>query len=290
MTGPAPMLSLEALSVKRRRGSPLLGQLSVVVGPGEILAVIGESGIGKSSLLNVVAGFIPQQGRRLTSPWHWFDGEDDLQYEGSVLVNGVPLDGTPPEGRSAIGMVMQGGVVYEHLSVLRNVTFPLRAAGQRNRQQLRDAAIHLTREAGLFDDLYGKKLDRRLSEKAGTLSGGERQRVAIARALAKTPSVFLLDEAFANLDPLLRTDLFDKFARLIRGQPRCAMVVTHDLSDLAHVQRILLLGPGSEGADHCSYRREGGRFVVERPSGDRSNYWRAWHSRIESVPQVAAPG
>ncbi|HLL31987.1 MAG TPA: ATP-binding cassette domain-containing protein [Allosphingosinicella sp.] len=263
--------------------------MDVTVAAGEILALVGESGIGKSSILNVVAGFVPKPGRRFSSPWHWFDGEEDLQYSGSVTVNGIPIDGTPPEGRNTIGMVMQGGVVYEHLSVLRNITFPMRMAGVRGAQQLRAAALTLLREVGLFDDLEGDDLDHRLRKKAASLSGGERQRVAIARALAKAPSVFLLDEAFANLDPILREELFDRFAKLIVGQPRCAMVVTHDLSDLRLVQRVLLLGPGKEGADYCYFRREGGSFVVERASGDQSDYWQTWQNRIEAIGASPAP-
>ncbi|GGN62925.1 hypothetical protein GCM10011349_47060 [Novosphingobium indicum] len=275
------MLRLEELSILRRDEPPLVEGLSIAVGAGEILAIVGRSGIGKSSILNVVAGFVTQQGRPNASPWHWFWRKDDLQYQGSVFVNGATIDGSPPELRKPIGMVMQGGVVYEHMSVLENVTFPLRAAGLRDAQKLREEALRLLHEVELFDDLKGKALDQHLTGKARSLSGGERQRLALARALAKNPSVFLLDEAFANLDPVLRGDLFDRFTRLIVGQSRCAMVVTHDLSDLAKVQRVLLLGPGDDGPGYCSYRRESSNvFTIESSCGDGSDYWQTWHHRI----------
>jgi ABC-type nitrate/sulfonate/bicarbonate transport system ATPase subunit len=278
---PRDMLRLQALTIKRRKASPLLRDLTIAVAAGEILAVVGQSGIGKSSLLNVIAGFVALQGQSHHSLWSWFDDEDDLEYEGSVQVEGLSIDGTPPEERATIGMVMQGGVIYEHMSVLQNVTFPMRLAGNRKRNELRHAALALLAEVELFDDLPQAELERRLKEKAHKLSGGERQRVALARALAKNPSVFLLDEAFANLDPVLRAELFDKFARLIVGQQRCAVVVTHDLSDLARVQRILLLGPGPSGPAHWSYSRgRDNAFILDGESAGESDYWKAWHSRI----------
>jgi ABC-type nitrate/sulfonate/bicarbonate transport system ATPase subunit len=278
------MLRLESLTILRNRASPLVTDLSLSIGAGEILAVVGQSGIGKSSILNVVAGFVRQKGRRIRSPWLWFEEKDDLEYTGAVRVGGVPIDGTPPEGRSAIGMVMQGGVVYEHLSVLQNITFPLRAAGNRDRRSLREAALKLLDETELFDDLSVEKREARLNAKAGTLSGGERQRVALARAFAKGPSVFLLDEAFANLDPVLRAELFERFTRLIVGQSRCAMVVTHDLSDLGKAQRILLLGHSGDRPGYCSYRRRNDNSLeVEEDRGGESDYWRAWDERIRAA-------
>lgn len=286
MDPPPPMLSLDEVTVlQRRKQSLLVGPISLSVEAGDIVAIVGESGIGKSSLLNVIAGFIPSEAGSARSPWHWFDQADTLWYRGAVSISGRSIDSSPPEARRAIGMVMQGGVVYDHLSVLRNVTFPMRMAGARDPAALRAEASRLLDTVELFD----KESERtRLGDKAGTLSGGERQRLALARALAKKPSVFLLDEAFANLDPVLRADLFNKFTALIHGHPRCAMVVTHDLSDLAQVQRVLLLGPGRDGPGYCSYRRVGDSLAVEEDRSDGSEYWSIWDRRIIAASATPA--
>jgi len=274
-------LSVSNLEIRRQKGGALVSALNFELFEGEILALVGRSGVGKSSVLNAIAGFVPLVGQRQKSPWNWFDGKDELQYSGEIAVGGLPIDGTEPENRRAVGMVMQGGVVYEHLTVMQNVAFPLRAAGVRDRSKLRERARRLIGEAGLFLDLQGGALDEALGKKAVSLSGGERQRVALARALAKDPSVFLLDEAFANLDPLLRLDLFQMFTELILGQPRCAVVVTHDLSDLAKVQRVILLGPVGEGPSHWSYRRNNdSSWQLEGDHSGGSHYWEAWHARI----------
>jgi ABC-type sulfate/molybdate transport systems ATPase subunit len=178
-------------------------------------------------------------------------------------------------------MVMQGGVVYEHLSVLNNITFPLRVAGVRGRKALKDKAVQLLDDVELYDNVPDDERDRFLASKASKLSGGERQRVALARALAKNPAVMLLDEAFANLDPVLRAQLFTRFTALIIGQERCAVVVTHDFADLKHVNKVLLLSHGATGLGHCFYDRgEDKRFKVSEQQVGTSDYWRIWHDRI----------
>ncbi|MDB5711577.1 MAG: ugpC [Sphingomonas bacterium] len=283
-----PRIGLEDVSITLKKGEVLVEGLSLTVYPGEILAVVGESGIGKSTLLNVIAGFVQAEGARSHSPWHWLGGQDEPTYRGQVLVDGVSIDATPPEKRHAIGMVMQGGFVYEHLSVLENLMFPMRAR-VRGGLDRRKAARRLLEEVDLFDELSGAQLELRLKQRAGSLSGGQRQRLALARMLAKDPSVFLLDEAFANLDPVLRYDLFQKFVGLVRGTDRCAMVVTHDLSDLLQVQHVLLLGRGERGPGYCSYRRVGASLIPEGDRRDGSPYWSVWHDRLSAAAAGADP-
>jgi ABC-type sugar transport system ATPase subunit len=276
------MLRLRQIGINRPKESALVQGLNISIPEGEILALVGRSGAGKSSLLNVIAGFIRHAGQsRSRSPWQWFDGDHGLTYDGSVLLNEAPIDDVPVENRDTISMVMQGGVVYEHLSVLKNITFPLRVAGVRGRKVLKDAAVQLLDDVDLFDDVDEDERDRFLRSKASKLSGGERQRVALARALAKSPAVLLLDEAFANLDPVLRAELFTRFTALVTGQRRCAVVVTHDLADLKHVNKVLLLSHGATGLAHWFYeRRADNRFEVSHQNIDASEYWRTWNERI----------
>lgn len=275
------MLGISKLTITRSGGGLLVRGLDIAIGRGEILAVVGRSGVGKSSLLNVIAGFVPRsEGNAARSPWQWFDSEDELTYAGTVLIDGHGIDHLPVEQRRAISFVMQGGVVYEHLSVLKNVTFPLRARGLR-RERLRAAALELLDEVELYDNLPPEQRDAALKSKAGNLSGGERQRLALARALAKEPRVLLLDEAFANLDSRLRTMLFERSVALIKGQERCAVVITHDFSELKSVDSVLLLGHDHDECGHRTYRRQpDGSMKVEQCSGGETSYWRDWHELI----------
>jgi ABC-type sugar transport system ATPase subunit len=278
------LMEVRSLNIASPSGSALMADVSFKVGAGEIFAVIGQSGIGKSSILNVIAGFINSTARRIHSPWHWFDSSAELEYSGDIFVDGAPIDGLLPEERSMIGMVMQGGVIYEHLSVYANITYPLKVAKRTKRDELEAEARRLLKAVELFADLDDAGIDRRLASKAGTLSGGERQRLALARTLAKNPRVFMLDEAFANLDPVLRSKLFERFSSLISGEQRCAIVVTHDLSDLASANGILLLGQNQGGPGYRVYeRRADGSLVVYRDNSDGSSYWQEWHTQISDA-------
>lgn len=279
----APMFEMRNLTIRKRRGGDsLVRDVSVQLAPGEILAVVGRSGVGKSSLLNVVAGFIAPADRRVRrSLWEWFDdGEGGLEYVGQVHIEGRPIDALAVEERADVGMVMQGGVVYEHLTVLQNLVFPLRAKGERRRDVLRERAEALLTEVDLEPQDIARGVDAFLAGPAHKLSGGERQRVALARVLAKNPKVFLLDEAFANLDPILREQLFRRFAGLITGD-RCGVVVTHDLSDLRYANQVLLLGhQNGSPPGHRYYRRDADGFSLLSSADDGSDYWEIWHERI----------
>ncbi len=286
MTERMPILAMADVTITRSNGEPLIRNLDLSLGAGDILAIVGKSGIGKSSVLNVIAGFIMHRERGRRSPWQWFDGDRALQYSGSVHVGGIEIDSLPPEKRRAIAMVMQGGVVYEHLSVLQNVAFPLRTTGNRNARDLRAQAARLLAEVELTRD--GETVEHMFEDKAGQLSAGQRQRLALARAMAKDPDVYLLDEAFANLDPLLRRELYERFTTLIIGQPRCAAVVTHDLSDVSRASCVLLLGPAIEGSGHWLYRRDDDNaLLLEKGRGGDSGYWQKWHAEITGAAAAA---
>ena len=192
-----------------------LDDVSLAIEPGELLVVVGPSGCGKSTLLRLVAGL-----ESLSS--------------GEVHIGDRRVDALPPQERD-VAMVFQSYALYPHMTVRRNIEFPLRmrrfARGERRRRAEEVAA--LLEIAPL--------LDRRPSE----LSGGQRQRVALARALVRQPALFLLDEPLSNLDARLRTNVRRHIRDVQRELGVTTLYVTHDQTEamtLAH--RMVVLDGG----------------------------------------------
>jgi molybdate transport system ATP-binding protein len=205
--------------------------LSVEVAAGrETLALVGPSGAGKTSVLRAIAGLLRPDRGRIT-----VDGR-------AVLDTAAGID-LPPESRG-VGMVFQEGALFPHLSVAGNVAYGMRERVPRRQRGERTRAV--LDQFGI-GHLAGSRPDR--------LSGGERQRVALARTVASGPSVLLLDEPVAALDPVSRamvtTELAGHLGRL--GLP--AILVSHDFADVAGLAgriavieagHIVQQGPGSE--------------------------------------------
>lgn len=215
---------LEATGLTLRYGSHVaLDDVSISVGAGEILAVLGPSGSGKSSLLRCIAGL-------------------ERPEAGSVSLDGQPLDHVVVEKRQ-IGYMFQDYALFPHLDVAGNVAFGLRmqgatGIGERVRQVLD------------WVDLEGFG-----ARSVDDLSGGERQRVALARALAPTPRVLMLDEPVGALDRALRARLVPELAALLRRLDLPAIYVTHDQDEafaiadtvaVLDVGRLIQSGPPVE--------------------------------------------
>ena len=179
-------------------GEPVLRGVDLDVPPGELTAVLGLSGCGKTTLLRAIAGF-------------------ERAERGSIVLGEVTLDDgrtwLPPE-RRAVGYVPQEGALFPHLSVAANVGFALPRAERRGK-----------RVAGLLEMVGIPKLAERLPHE---LSGGEQQRVALARALARSPRALLLDEPFSSLDAALRAHVREEVHELLREQGVTTVLVTHD--------------------------------------------------------------
>jgi multiple sugar transport system ATP-binding protein len=165
---------------------------------GEFLVLLGPSGCGKTTLLRMIAGL-----ERPTS--------------GEVLIGGQVVNDLPPRARN-IAMVFQSYALYPHLSVRKNIAFPLKAQGVP--RATIPAKIHWA--ASLFG------IEHLLDRKPRQLSGGERQRVALARAVIREPAVFLLDEPLSNLDAKLRASARDELQQFQRRIGTTTIYVTHD--------------------------------------------------------------
>jgi thiamine transport system ATP-binding protein len=211
-------LAVESLSVSLG-GHPVLDDVTLHVGPTEAVALLGPSGVGKSTLLRIVAGLVaPGVGR--------------------VLWDGVDLADVPAH-RRCIGLVFQDAVLFPHRDVAGNVGYGLDVVGVTGDERRReiDRMLELVDLAGTGE----RAVD--------SLSGGQAQRVALARALAARPRLLLLDEPFGALDRELRDRLGADVRDLLRAVGVPAVHVTHDAAEAALVaDRVLTLAPGPTGA------------------------------------------
>lgn len=201
------MIVAQQLEFAYPRQKPVFSNLNLSVARAAIVAIGGASGIGKSTLLRLLAGLERPTAGSITL--------------GGVIVAG-PASFVAPERRS-IGFVFQDHALFPHLSVADNIAF-----GKGAKPRARDLMHRL-------------RLDALATHYPHELSGGQRQRVALARALAPCPEVMLLDEPFASLDPELRQHVRDETIAVIRESGATAILVTHDAMDLANVDRALTL-------------------------------------------------
>ena len=210
----AGSLALERIT--RRFGEhTAVDDISLEVPAGQLLALIGASGSGKTTTLRIAAGYeTPDSGR--------------------VLLDGNDITGLPPQKRG-FGMVFQHYALFPHMSVGENVAFGLEARGM-GRPERRQRAQSALAAVGLEN-----AIDRTIQ----SLSGGEQQRVALARALVIEPEVLLMDEPLSNLDPTLRQSTRDELRAMLHRVGVPALFVTHDQEDaFAIADRIALIRKG----------------------------------------------
>ncbi len=182
---------------------------------GEFLVFLGPSGSGKTTLLRMVAGL-------------------ETPTSGEILIGGQVVNDLSPRERR-IAMVFQSYALYPHLSVYKNIAFPLKA--QNVKKELHKEKVEWA--ASLLG--IGALLDRKPRE----LSGGERQRVALARAIVREPAVFLLDEPLSNLDAKLRASAREELERFHRRVGTTTIYVTHDqVEAMAMGDRVMVLNKG----------------------------------------------
>jgi putative thiamine transport system ATP-binding protein len=194
-------LTLDRVSVLKD-GKPLVA-LDRHIAPGDVLSVMGPSGIGKSTLLSVVTGTLPPA----------------FTFTGRVWLDGRDITDAAPQ-RRMVGILFQDDLLFPHLSVGANLAFGLRAGGSRAARRSRiEAALAEVDLAGFAD------------RDPATLSGGQKARVALMRMLLAEPCALLLDEAFGRLDTMLRAQVRDLVFARARSRALPVLMVTHDAQD-----------------------------------------------------------
>jgi putative ABC transport system ATP-binding protein len=214
---------LEARSLRKQVTSPegmltILDDVSIAVGAGETVAIVGASGAGKSTLLALLAGLDEPSG-------------------GTVWLEGTELSALDEDGRAAararhVGFVFQSFHLVPSLTALENVMLPLELAG---RTDARAAARAVLQQVGL---------GARLGHYPRQLSGGEQQRVAIARAFVTRPSVLFADEPTGNLDTATGARVIELLFDLNAANGTTLVLVTHDREIAARCNRVIELDAG----------------------------------------------
>lgn len=206
---------------KSFNGFPVLKGVSLEVKKGEILALIGGSGNGKSVILKHVVGLItPDKGHV------YIDGKDICHLKGKEL----------EELRSRFGFLFQGGALFSSLTVFDNVAFPLREKTKLNEEEIRERVLHELDQVGLAG--AEKKYP-------AELSGGMLKRTAFARALVTKPEIILFDEPTTGLDPVIAHTILDLAKSVHQHRGFTAIIVSHELSrvfQIAHKVAMLYEG------------------------------------------------
>jgi putative thiamine transport system ATP-binding protein len=206
-------------------GRSLIGPIDVRIGSGEIVALLGPSGVGKSSLLKFLCGVLPR----------------DFATRGEVWLEGRNITALAPQ-RRGVGILFQDDLLFPHLNVAGNLAFGLHAS-----ERSRSARTRCIEEA-----LESMGLEGFAGRDPATLSGGQRARVGLLRVLLSRPKALLLDEPFAHLDRRTRADVRQLVFDEVRRRSLPTLLVTHDVEDVRVTGGACLeLKPGN-GGEECS--------------------------------------
>ena len=220
--------------------------LDLEINEGEFVVFVGPSGCGKSTLLRLIAGLEDVTGGHIE-----IDGQDATQV---------------PPAKRGLAMVFQSYALYPHMSVRKNIAFPLRMAGVDKAEQEKRVA-YAAKVLNLSD-----YLDRR----PGQLSGGQRQRVAIGRAIVREPAAFLFDEPLSNLDAALRVNMRLEISELHNNLETTMIYVTHDqVEAMTMADKIVVLNAGvieQVGSPLDLYRTPRNLFVAGFIGSPKMNF------------------
>ncbi len=216
----APLVHLAGLCVDFGDLNVLRG-IDLAVPRGQTLAIIGESGCGKTVLLKIMIGLLwPTRGKAL------FDNRE------LVALNEREL----ARQRTRFGFLFQQAALFDSMTVARNVAFPLRQHTKKGAEEIRQIVVERLGEVGLPEEV--------LEKKPAELSGGMRKRVGLARALALEPEIILYDEPTTGLDPIMSDVINELILNTRRRHTVTSIVVTHDMRTALKVaDRVVMLYP-----------------------------------------------
>jgi len=223
------MISVRRL-VKSIGTQEILRHVDLDVEPGETLAIIGRSGGGKSVLLKHLIGLMRPDS-------------------GEVLIDGQNIIGMSERAlgkiREKVGILFQGSALFDSMTVEENIAFPLREAGERDREKIRDKVREM---------LEVMELEGQEEKMPVALSGGMKKRVGLARAIVRRPACILYDEPTSGLDPVVSDSINRLIRRLQKRYGVTSIVVTHDMKSAFDV------------ADHIAYLHEGRIYFRGTPT------------------------
>ncbi len=238
-------ISLQKVT-KRFGDVSVIPPLDLEIEDGEFVVFVGPSGCGKSTLLRLIAGL-----------------EDTS--EGKIFIDGNDATQLAPAKRG-LAMVFQSYALYPHMSVRKNIAFPLKMAGA-SQAEIDEKVNYAARVLNLAD-----YLERR----PGQLSGGQRQRVAIGRAIVRSPSAFLFDEPLSNLDAALRVNMRLEITELHQNLKTTMIYVTHDqVEAMTMADKIVVLHAGvveQVGSPLELYHRPRNKFVAGFIGSPKMNF------------------
>jgi phospholipid/cholesterol/gamma-HCH transport system ATP-binding protein len=216
----SPMIAVRDLA-KKIGGQEILRGIDLTVAKGETLVIIGRSGGGKSVLLKHLIGLMQPDAGEI-----WVDGQNIIGLSERKLA----------AIRRKVGILFQGGALFDSMTVEENISFPLREAGERDPKVIREKVNEM---------LEVIELEGEQKKMPVNLSGGMKKRVGLARSIIRRPSCILYDEPTAGLDPVVSDSINKLIRRLQERFHVTSIVVTHDMKSAFHV------------ADHIAYLHEG---------------------------------
>ncbi|MGD8914692.1 MAG: ABC transporter ATP-binding protein [Candidatus Thiodiazotropha sp.] len=215
--------SVDMIFTTRKGSLTALEDFSLQVRAGEVLCIVGASGCGKSTFLNILAGFLKHSA-------------------GEVLLDGKPIHGVEPR----CGMIFQDYALFPWMTVVQNVAFGPRLSGASHRERL-DRAQHWISMVGLdgFEQAY-----------PGELSGGMQQRVALSRALANEPDLLLCDEPFAALDAMTRQIMQQELLNIVADSSKTVLFITHSIDEALILSDRLVVMSARPGRVKAVYEND----------------------------------
>ena len=220
------MLNIENLKCGFGKHEILHG-ISLTIPKGQITAIVGQSGCGKTTFLKTLNRMVEEEGGYLS---------------GTITLEGTDIKSLPKEKlRRRVGMVFQQPIAFPH-SIEKNLSYVLKYHGVRNKKEIAEKITESLQKAKLYDEVKDQ-----LKKSALKLSGGQKRRVAIAGVLAMHPEVLILDEPTAGLDPKGRDEILDEISALHREHHMTIVLVSHSMEDIArYADRIMVMNHGEK--------------------------------------------